>query len=79
MKVKSESEVSQSCPTLHDSVDCSLPGSSTPGTFQALSPWYFAITAQRDEDNFTLIAISAVVQVSFKPRKSNLHIYMPLK
>ena len=51
----------------------------TPGTFQALSLWYFAITAQRDEDNFTLIAISAVVQVSFKPRKSNLHIYMPLK
>ena len=28
MKVKSESEVSQSCPTLRDPMDCSLPGSS---------------------------------------------------
>ena len=28
MKVKSEGEVAQSCPTLRDSMDCSLPGSS---------------------------------------------------
>ena len=28
MKVKSESEVTQSCPTLSDTMDCSLPGSS---------------------------------------------------
>ena len=35
MKVKSESEVAQSCPTLCDPMDCSLPGSSVPGTFQA--------------------------------------------
>ena len=35
MKVKSESEVPQSCPTLSDPMDCSLPGSSTPGIFQA--------------------------------------------
>ena len=28
MKVKSEREVAQSCPTLHDPMDCSLPGSS---------------------------------------------------
>ena len=35
MKVKSESEVTQSCPTLSDPMDCSLPGSSTHGTFQA--------------------------------------------
>ena len=34
-KVKSESEVAQSCPTLHDPMDCSLPGSSTHGIFQA--------------------------------------------
>ena len=33
MKVKSESEVTQSCPTL--SMDCSLPGSSVHGIFQA--------------------------------------------
>ena len=35
MKVKSESEVAQSCPTLRDPMDCSPPGSSVPGIFQA--------------------------------------------
>ena len=35
MKVKSESEVALSCPTLSDPMDCSLPGSSTHGIFQA--------------------------------------------
>ena len=35
MKVKSESEVSQSCPTLSDSMDCSLSDSSVHGIFQA--------------------------------------------
>ena len=35
MKVKSESEVIQSWPTLSDFMDCSLPGSSTHGIFQA--------------------------------------------
>ena len=35
MKVKSESEVAQSCPTLSDPMDYSLPGSSTHGIFQA--------------------------------------------
>ena len=35
MKVKSESEVAQSCPTLSDPMDCNLPGSSIHGIFQA--------------------------------------------
>ena len=35
MKVKSESEVAQSCPTLIDPMDCSPPGSSVHGSFQA--------------------------------------------
>ena len=35
MKVESESEVTQSCPTLSDPMDCSLPGSSIHGIFQA--------------------------------------------
>ena len=35
MKVKSESEVAQSCLTLRDPMDCSLPGSSAHGIFQA--------------------------------------------
>ena len=35
MKVKSESEVAQSCPTLSNPLDRSLPGSSIHGIFQA--------------------------------------------
>ena len=35
MKLKSENEVAQSCPTLCDPMDCSLPGSSIHGIFQA--------------------------------------------
>ena len=35
VKVKSESEVAQSCPTPSDPMDCSLPGSSVHGIFQA--------------------------------------------
>ena len=35
MKVKSESEVTESRPTLSDPMDCSLPGSSVHGIFQA--------------------------------------------
>ena len=35
MNVKSESEVAQLCPTLSDSMDCSPPGSSVHGIFQA--------------------------------------------
>ena len=33
--MKNESEVAQSCPTLRDPMDCSLPGSSVHGIFQA--------------------------------------------
>ena len=40
MKVKSGSEVTQSCLTLSDPMDCSLPGSSIHGIFQArVSEW----------------------------------------
>ena len=35
MKVKNESEVAQSCPTLSDPMDCSLPSFSVHGIFQA--------------------------------------------
>ena len=35
MKVKSESEVAQSCPTPGDPMDCSPPGSSVHGILQA--------------------------------------------
>ena len=41
---KSESEVAQSCPTLRDPMDCSLPGSSVHGIFQARVLEWGAIT-----------------------------------
>ena len=44
MKVKSESEVSQSCLTLNDPMDCSLPGSSVHGIFQPRVLEWGAIT-----------------------------------
>ena len=43
MKVKSESEVAQSCPTLSDPMDCSPPGSSVHGISQARVPEWGAI------------------------------------
>ena len=43
MKVKSESEVAQSCLTPSDPMDCSPPGSSVHGIFQARVPEWGAI------------------------------------
>ena len=52
MKVKSESKVTQSCPTLSDLMDCSLPGSSIHGIFQArVLEWgaiAFSVEAQQN-------------------------------
>ena len=45
MKVKSESEVAQSCMTPSDSMDCGLPGSSVHGIFQARVLEWVAIQA----------------------------------
>ena len=45
MKVKSESEVTESCPTLSNPMDCSLPGPSVHGIFQARVLEWGAITS----------------------------------
>ena len=50
MKVKSESEVTQSCPTLCDLTDCSLPGSSIHGIFQARVLEWGAIAFSKNKD-----------------------------
>ena len=48
MKVKeSESEVAQSCPTLYEPMDCSLPGTSIHGIFQARVLEWVAISFSR--------------------------------
>ena len=48
MKMKSESEVAQSCPTLSDPMDCSLPGFSVHGIFQARVLEWGAIGVQNE-------------------------------
>ena len=44
MKAKTESEVAQSCLTLHDPMDCSLPDSSVHEIFQARTLEWVAIS-----------------------------------
>ena len=55
MKVKSESEVAQSCLTLSDPMDCSLPGSSIHGIFQArVLEWgAIALSGERERERET--------------------------
>ena len=50
MKAKGESEVAQSCPTLSDPMDCSLPGSSVHGIFQARALEWGAIVKVMTRD-----------------------------
>ena len=56
MKVKGESEVTQSCLTLSDPVDCSLPGSSIHRIFQArVLEWAaIAFSVSRNRDGYYL-------------------------
>ena len=56
MKVKSESEVAQSSPTLSDSMDCSLPGSSIHGIFQARVLEWVAISFSTSNEYSGLIS-----------------------
>ena len=52
MKVKSESGVAQSCPTLRDPMDCSPPGSSIHGIFQArVLEWVAIAFSGRDSEH----------------------------
>ena len=55
MKVKSESEVAQSCPTLCDPMDCSLPGSSVHGVLQARVLEWVAIAIE-----FNILILSII-------------------
>ena len=56
MKVKSESEVAQSCLTPSDPMDCSLPGSSIHGIFQArVLEWGAIAFSDRKADEQTIM------------------------
>ena len=58
MKVKGESEVAQSCLTLSDPMDCSLPGSSIHGIFQARILEWGAIAHSPDKGDRVIIKSS---------------------
>ena len=65
MKVKSESEVAQSCPTLRDPMDCSLPGSSVHGIFQArVLEWVASFFCGKESlrRNGVVITVNKIVQ-----------------
>ena len=62
MKVKSESEVAQSCPTLCDPMDYSLPGSSVHGIFQARVLEWVAIALSGIKVSYLLLHNLTFVQ-----------------
>ena len=66
IKVKSESEVAQPCPTLRDPMDCSLPGSSVHGIFQARVLEWGAIAFSRNYQELPFL------KVPFKKESSPL-------
>ena len=70
MKVKSESEVAQSCLTLSDPMDCSLPGSSIHGIFQARVLEWVAISFSLPCFRHTQISI-AILVISLKQFRSS--------
>ena len=69
MKVKGESEVTQSCPTFSDPMDCSLPGSSVHGIFQARVLEWGAIALQMTQ----IITILLQHKAPKKKKKASLH------
>ena len=69
MKVKSEKEVAQSCPILHDPMDCSLPGSSVHGIFQARVLEWGAITFS--EEALGLTNLEERLREKWKERGQN--------
>ena len=67
MKVKSESEVAQSCPTLSDPMDCSPPGSSVHGIFQARVLKWGAIAFSRQSLGIAILLQNSRCVCNEKP------------
>ena len=65
MKVKSKSEVTQSCPTLPDPLDCSPSGFSAHRIFQARVLEWFALETNRDHSVVFEIASKECISDSF--------------
>ena len=66
MKVKSENEVAESCLTLSDPMDCSLPGSSIHGIFQARVLEWDAIAFSELLPGSHLLFLSEVLCLSYE-------------
>ena len=69
MKVQSEREVAQSCPTLRDPMDCSPPGSSVHGIFQARVLEWGAIAFSGSVYDNCLIPVPSLKRKRSKGRK----------
>ena len=69
IKVKSESEGAQSCPTFRDPMDCSLPGSPVHGIFQArVLEWgaiAFSISLARENQSSKVAITRLTVPFNF--------------
>ena len=76
MKVKSESEVSQSCPTLSDPMDRSLPGSSVHGIFQARVLEWGAIAFSEKAGYKIVYDFIGIKILDIKSQKKNLELIM---
>ena len=75
MKVKSESEVAQLCPTLHDRLECSLSGSFVHGIFQARVLEWVAISFSKISVNIGQFGNLATEKVTNKENvKWKIHI-----
>ena len=64
MKVKSESEVAQSCPTLSEPMDCSPPGCSLHGIFQARVLPYRSFVVEHETNRLCLCRLRACFTLS---------------
>ena len=84
MKVKHEREVAQSCPTLRDPMDCSLPDSSIHGIFQATVLEWVAIAfsfhvlaiVNRTAMNFRIhVSFSVLFSSGYRPSSGIIVLY----
>ena len=72
MKVKSESEVAQSCPTLSDPMDCSPPGFSVHGICQARVLEWVAIAFSAETQYLDAISKMTMISVRFQGKPFNI-------
>ena len=78
MKVKSESEVAQSCPTLRDPMDCSPPGSSVHGILQARALEWGAIAFSAVQCRAVFFRVNKFHEFSWKQIQSLKHELAPV-